>query len=103
MNSSLSSFNKPKTVQLVGKLITLSGGQINKMKLIKLMYLIDREALVRWGEPITGDRMLSIPYGPVLSNTLDLLNFGDSALSDIPGGSDAVWDPYITEENYTVS
>jgi hypothetical protein len=95
-------FNKPKTVQLVGKLITLSGGQINKMKLIKIMYLIDREALIKWGEPVTGDRMVSMPYGPVLSTTLDLLNFGDALMPDIFEG-EPIWDRFISERNHTVS
>ncbi len=95
-------FNKPKTVQLVGKLITLSGGQINKMKLIKLMYLIDREALIKWGEPVTGDRMVSMPYGPVLSTTLDLLNFGDGLMPET-FDAEALWDRFITEKNHTVS
>lgn len=47
------------------------------LKLIKLMYLVDREAFKRWGHPITGDRYVSMQFGPVLSNSLDLLR-GDA-------------------------
>lgn len=44
------------------------------LSLIKLLYLIDREALLRWGRPITFDSYYSLPQGPVVSFTLDLVN-----------------------------
>jgi len=47
------------------------------MKLIKLMYLADREALLRWGRPISTDRYVSMDKGPVLSRVLDLATDGD--------------------------
>ncbi|HTU46543.1 MAG TPA: Panacea domain-containing protein [Bryobacteraceae bacterium] len=39
--------------------------------LIKLLYFSDRRALSRRGRPITGDFMVSMPYGPVLSRILN--------------------------------
>jgi len=44
------------------------------MKLIKLLYLADRRALICWGRPITFDCYFSMPHGPVLSFTLDKIN-----------------------------
>lgn len=44
------------------------------MKLIKLMYLIDRGSLLTRGRPLTYDNYVSMPHGPVLSATLDLIN-----------------------------
>ena len=46
------------------------------MKLIKLMYLIDRASLLTRGRPLTYDTYVSMPHGPVLSATLDLINEG---------------------------
>ncbi len=43
------------------------------IKLIKLLYLADREALLRWGVPITFDRYVSMNNGPVLSRVLNLI------------------------------
>lgn len=43
------------------------------MKLIKLMYLIDREALLRWGWSMTGDAYVSMKHGQVLSTTYNLV------------------------------
>ena len=48
------------------------------MKLIKLLYLADREALGRWGRPITTDTYVSMDKGPVLSHVLDRINEGPS-------------------------
>jgi len=43
------------------------------IKLIKLLYLADRAALLKWGAPITKDRFVSMSHGPVVSNILDLI------------------------------
>ena len=43
------------------------------LKLIKLLYLADREALSRWGFSVTNDRHVSMPHGPVVSNTYNLV------------------------------
>ncbi|MGH7561542.1 MAG: Panacea domain-containing protein [Gemmatimonadales bacterium] len=47
---------------------------MNLTKLVKLIYLSDREALVRSGRPITMDMFCSLRYGPIVSNTLNLIN-----------------------------
>jgi len=43
------------------------------IKLLKLMYLIDREAVLRWGVSLTNDKYVSMDNGPVLSRTLDIM------------------------------
>ena len=44
------------------------------LKLMKLMYLAERESLLRWGFPLTGDKLVSMKHGPVLSTVLDYIN-----------------------------
>src|SRR3989442_5601160 len=44
---------------------------MNYMALIKLLYLIDREALLRFGRPVTGDAVVAMKQGPVLSAIFD--------------------------------
>ena len=70
------------------------------IKLIKLLYLADRQALIDTGLPITGDRMMSLDYGPVLSRTLDQITLGAP-----PEPSDSLpWFEYVTPpEDYNVS
>src|SRR6266545_3780562 len=67
-------FNQAKTAQVAGRFLKLAGGQMYYMLLIKLMYLTDRAALIKWGRPLTWDSYVSMPHGPVLSATLDLIN-----------------------------
>ncbi len=42
------------------------------LKLMKLMYLAERKSIEKSGLPMTFDRMVSLPHGPVLSQTKDL-------------------------------
>ena len=50
------------------------GGKINVLKVIKLVYLADRESVRRRGHPILDESRFSMPHGPVNSLTLDYLN-----------------------------
>lgn len=51
-----------------------AGGRLPLLKLMKLLYLAERESLRVFGEPISGDKPVSMPQGPVLSRTYDLMN-----------------------------
>lgn len=53
--------------------LTRAEGQLPHLKLIKLMYLADRESMARFDVPMSEDRAVSMPHGPVLSNTLNLI------------------------------
>jgi uncharacterized phage-associated protein len=66
-------FNEKKATQAAAFLLKRHGRSLNYMLLIKLLYYADREALLRRGTPITGDQMVSMDYGPVLSNLLGLV------------------------------
>jgi len=66
-------FDERKAAQAAAHLLERHGGTLNYMKLIKLLYLADREAFLSRGAPITGDKLFSLPHGPVLSRTLNLI------------------------------
>lgn len=70
-------YREDKTVQAAARFLQHAGGAMSYMKLIKLLYVMDRTALSRWGHPVTYDRYVSMPHGPVLSFTLDRINEGD--------------------------
>ncbi len=70
-------FNEKKTTQAASLFLEKSGGKMSYMKLIKLLYLADREALMLWERPLTGDTYFSMKRGPVLSNVLDIISNGD--------------------------
>jgi uncharacterized phage-associated protein len=64
-------YNPRKAAQAATYLVRLGGGQMDVYALIKILYLSDRRALSQRGRPITGDAMVSMPYGPVLSRIYD--------------------------------
>ena len=66
-------FNEAKATEAAARLIELRGGKMSYRKLIKLLYLADREALLRWGRPVTTDRYVSIDHRPVVSNVYELI------------------------------
>lgn len=44
---------------------------MTRLKLMKLMYIIDQAALLRWGYSVTGDWYIAMAHGPVLSQTYE--------------------------------
>lgn len=86
-------FNAKKAAQAANRLLRLSGGQRNYMELVKLLYLADREALLKLECQITGDQLMALPFGPVLSRVLDLIRWGPINEEDAPW-FDAVSPPF---------
>ena len=86
-------YNPEKAAQAAARLVKLHNGPINALVLMKLLYLADRKALTESGYTITGDAMVSMPHGPVLSRIYDCIQWNE-----------APWCDYITErDNHHVS
>ncbi len=84
-------------VQMAAFFADKEGGSINVLKLMKLMYLADREAMHRYGFPISLDNMVSMQHGPVLSRALNLSRGLESKASQ------DIWDSWISDrENHAV-
>ena len=75
-------FSHRKTTQVLNFFARESGGEINKLKALKLVYFADRYHLRRFGRPITGDEYLAMPHGPVASGAKDLTEMGDFLSDD---------------------
>lgn len=65
-------FDERKATAAASLLLQLAGGEMEYLRLIKLLYLADRESLDQLGYPITGDRYVSMKHGPVLSRVYNL-------------------------------
>jgi uncharacterized phage-associated protein len=83
-------YDSLRTAQAAAWLLHRHGGSLTRLVLLKLLYLADRLALLEAGEPLTGDAMVSMDQGPVLSETYDLIK-------DRPGNPRAVdaWQRYV--------
>ena len=46
---------------------------MSRMRILKLLYIADRELLAETGRTLTGDRAVAMNYGPVLSRTYNLI------------------------------
>jgi uncharacterized phage-associated protein len=91
-------FREEKATQAAAVLLRERAGRMNYMKLLKLMYLADRAALLRWGRPITFDAYVSMRNGPVLSRTYGLIS------GDIAQGEKPLWSQCISSpERYEVT
>jgi hypothetical protein len=66
-------FNEIKATQAAARFLSLAGGQLNYMVLLKLLYMLDRSSFLSWGRPVTFDEYYSMRLGPVLSEVHDLI------------------------------
>jgi len=67
-------YNARKAAHVAAYLALKAGGSINVLKLVKLVYLADRQFLAEYDEPILFDRLVSMEHGPVDSSLLSLIN-----------------------------
>lgn len=83
-------YREDRATQAAARLLQLRGGTMSYMKLLKLLYIADRRALAQFGRPITFDQMVSMKYGPVLSNTLNLIR------DEPPPFAESYWRDHIS-------
>ena len=91
-------YNERKAGQIAAFFTAKQGGTISSLKLMKLMYLVERLSLQEYGDSMLNDTLISMRYGPVLSRTKECMDgLGNSELSD-------GWDSWISDrENHKVS
>jgi uncharacterized phage-associated protein len=85
-----------KAAQLIAYLIGKSrSNTLNLLKAVKLVYLVDRESISRYGFPVLDEPRFSMPHGPVNSTTLDHINgFYDLSPHD--------WADFLTDRENNV-
>ncbi|MCX7045995.1 MAG: Panacea domain-containing protein [Candidatus Sumerlaeota bacterium] len=72
---------------------------MNIMKLVKLVYLLDRLSIQRRGIPVVGGTYFALPNGPITSELLDLINAGR-----LEGEKDCRWAEFIRDrQNHEVA
>ncbi|HRH06311.1 MAG TPA: Panacea domain-containing protein [Burkholderiaceae bacterium] len=83
-------FNEKKAAQVAAFFLIQAKTPLEILKLMKLMYLAERGSFANFGEGMMGDRLVSMPHGPVLSITH---NFMNGELTSSQGG----WDTWIAD------
>jgi uncharacterized phage-associated protein len=75
-------FDTRKAAQVVAFFALKAGGKINILRATKLVYLADRMSMERREHALTGDNYVSMPFGPVNTNTYDYMNGRGSSRAD---------------------
>jgi uncharacterized phage-associated protein len=87
-------FNFEKTLQAAAVLLGLDGNRMDRIRLLKLLYIADRELLAQCGRTLTGDRAVALKNGPVLSHVYDLIRGEAFKAGD--------WDRYVHTVNHAI-
>jgi uncharacterized phage-associated protein len=80
-----------KAAQVAAFFASLQGGTIDGLKLVKLIYLADRESMQQFGFPITFDNYVSLENGPAVSTTANLIS------GYIAGTPKDIWEEWISD------
>lgn len=83
-------FNEKKAAQAAAYFLFRASGPLSVLKLTKLLYLAERRSFERFGQPMIGDRVVSMPHGPALSRTYNLMN---GELPSVEGG----WEWWVAD------
>jgi uncharacterized phage-associated protein len=64
-----------KVVQAIGVILRNQPHHVaSKLRILKLLYIADREAIAERGRPIVGAKTVAMDHGPLHSGALDLMN-----------------------------
>ena len=85
-------FDINKTLAATTFLLKKEGGKSDIFPLLKMIYWADRDALIHWGKPITGDSAVSMDKGPVPSTIYNLMNGREFSYKE-------EWGRYITQRD----
>jgi uncharacterized phage-associated protein len=84
-------FNVRKAAQVAAFFAKQEGGNINVLKLVKLIYLANRKAMEKLDFPLLNDNLVSMDHGPVVSLTYDYIN---GSQLDRDG-----WEEFVTDRS----
>lgn len=85
-------FNERKVAQMAAYLLDRGEKCMPHLKLMKLLYLADRQSMDLYGFPISGDCIVAMPHGPVLSMTLNLI---DGDVESCENG----WESWVSDKS----
>ena len=72
-------FDATKAVQAAAVLARLEGKRVSRLRLLKLLYIADRESLRQRGSPLLGSKAVAMDNGPLHSDVYDVIKGTHSA------------------------
>ncbi len=90
-------FDRRKAIQAVAFLLkTRPDARDNYMRLLKILYMADRESIKETSTPITGDRFVCMEHGTMLNRLLNLVKHEDSPILKTADYED--WNTHFVRE-----
>jgi uncharacterized phage-associated protein len=88
-------FDVEKSIQAIGVLYRADDVRLmNYMRLLKLLYIADRESYTAIGRPILGGDVFALPRGPVIQEAYDLIKEQHVGMP--------LWSEYYRRHNYNL-
>ena len=88
-------FDLVKSIQTVAYLLRREPHRcMNYMRLLKVLYIAEREVLCESGKPLTGSPVVAMKRGPVLEDIFGLMRGAHSQI--------AQWSPYFNTRDYYI-
>jgi len=84
-------YDEAKTAQMAAFFLKKGGSEMRYIKVIKLLYLAEREHLAVYHSPMTGDFLSSMNNGPILSITYN-------CIKNEAGSKDRSWKKWIEDK-----
>jgi len=88
-------FKVDKAIAVAATFIKQSGGTCDKYWLNKVMYFIERESLVKSGQPLFFDELYALPLGPIASAVNDGIDITAYPI-------DSIWAMYFSLQGNAV-
>jgi len=88
-------FNIGKAIQAAYVLLELEGGRMSYFRLLKLLYIADRESVQETGLPITFAHGYALKHGPIPSEIYDLVKGSRTEAKQ--------WEKFFRTHGYQVS
>lgn len=67
-------FDAKKATQIAAVLLRFEEGKMEHLRMLKLLYIADRESLAETGRPISLSHATAMDHGPLSSDVYDLIN-----------------------------
>src|SRR4051794_12013200 len=87
-------FNPEKAIQLAGILLRFENGKMEYLRLLKLLYIADRESIGETGRPLSCSATWALDKGPLSSDVYDLIKGETTA--------EALWSRHIRTHGHNV-
>ncbi|NEO87856.1 MAG: SocA family protein [Spirulina sp. SIO3F2] len=92
-------FDPLKVVDAATLLLEKHGGRMKWLGLMKLLYIADKLTLEETGQSISGDFYVSMPFGPVMSQTYDLIRSNPAYIArNKLEDALLIWNKYIEKD-----